>query len=112
MNAFVLMIFGLVGYLGSETPSPTALIPVFAGALLLSLMKGVKSGNRSLVLFSAILTLLVLIGLVKPLTGAVTRSDTGAIGRVGVMLVSCAITLGFFVGSFIKVRKAKLKSKG
>jgi len=112
MNAFVLMTFGLIGYLVSDAPSATALIPVFAGALLLSFMKDVKKGNRPIAHFSVILTFLVLVGLIKPLTMAITRADSGATGRVGVMMVSCAITLGFFVRSFISVRRDRIKSKG
>ena len=38
MNAVVLVGFGLWGYLGSETPSKTALIPVVFGMLILSLL--------------------------------------------------------------------------
>lgn len=110
LNAFVLMTLGLWGYWGSETPSPTALIPVFAGALLLSLIKGVRYGSKSMAHFSVILTLLVFIGLIKPITGAITRTDSAAIYRVGIMMVSCAITMGFFVRSFIAVRKRRVKS--
>ncbi len=40
INSGVLIGFGLWGYLGSETPSKTALIPVGFGVLILSLYKG------------------------------------------------------------------------
>ena len=109
MNAFVLMTLGLWGYFGSETPSPTALIPVIAGALLLALVRGLRYGSKSMAHFSVILTLLVLIGLIKPLTGSITRADSASIYRVGIMMVSSAIAVGFFVRSFIKVRKEKAK---
>jgi hypothetical protein len=112
MNSFVLILLGLFGYFGSETPSPTALIPVFTGSLLLSLIKGVKSGNRPIAHFSAILTFLILLAMIKPLTGSISRSDSGAIIRVVVMMISCAITLGYFIHSFIVVRKVKAKVKG
>jgi hypothetical protein len=109
INAFVLILLGLWGYWGSEMPSPTALIPVFAGALLLSLIKGVKSGNKSIAHFSVILTFLFLIALVKPLTGAIGRMDNGAIIRVVMMMISSAVTLGYFIRSFIVVRKERIK---
>ena len=112
MNAIVLMCLGLWGYLVSETPSPTALIPVIAGALLLTFVRGLRYGSKSMAHFSVILTLLVLVGLIKPLTGSITRADSTAIYRVGIMMVSSAITIGFFVRSFIKVRKARAKVKG
>lgn len=112
MNSFVLMFLGIIGYIGSETLSPTALIPVFAGALLLSMIKGIKSGNRPIAHFSVILTFLILIALINPLTSAISSSDSGAIIRVVTMMISCAITLGYFIHSFFVVRKVKAKVKG
>jgi len=111
INAFVLILLGLWGYLGSQTPSPTALIPVFAGALLLGLIKGVKSGNRSLAHFSVILTFILLIAFIKPLTSAIGRADNGAILRVAMMMISCAISMGYFIRSFINLRKERAKVK-
>ena len=109
MNAFVLMTLGLWGYLGSESQSPILLVPVFIGALILSLMKGVKSGNKSIVHFSVILTLLVLIGLIKPLTVSINLTDNGSTTRIVVMMISSVVALGYFVGSFIKRRKRGMK---
>lgn len=112
MNAFVLMTLGLGGYFGSENQAPAALIPVFGGALLLSLMKGVKSGNRSIAHFSVIVTLLVLIGLIKPFSEAINLTDGGATTRIAAMMISSAVALGYFVLSYIKVRKGSVKIKG
>ena len=36
INSVTLILFGLWGYLGSQTPSPTALIPVIFGVLLIA----------------------------------------------------------------------------
>ncbi len=110
LNAFVLILVGLWGYWVSQTPSPTALIPVFGGALLLSFIKGVKSGNRAMAHFSVILTFLLLVGLIKPLTGALGRADNVAILRVILMMISCTIAMVYFIRSFINVRKARLKA--
>ncbi len=111
LNAFVLMILGLWGYLGSEDPSLTALIPVILGALLLSLTQQLRYGSKPMAHLSVIITLLILIGLIKPLSGAIMRADSNAIYRVSAMMVSCAIATGFFVRSFIMVRKRKKKLK-
>lgn len=111
INAFVLMIFGLWGYLGSETPSPTALIPVILGALLLSLTQKLRYGSKPMAHLSVIVTFVVLVGLIKPLTGSIERADSNAIYRVSVMIFSCAITVGFFIRSFILVRKRRKKLK-
>lgn len=110
LNAIVLIILGLWGYLGSQTPSPTALIPVFAGILLLSFVKGVKDGNRIIAHLAVLITFVLIIAFVKPLTGAIGRGDNGAIIRVVAMMISGIVTMVYFVRSFIAVRKAREKS--
>jgi hypothetical protein len=107
INALVLIGFGLWGYLGSETPSKTALIPVVFGAVILSLYKGVEKENKIVAHIAVLLTLLILGGLVKPLTAAIDREDGMAILRVSVMVVSTLVALVFFIKSFIDVRRAR-----
>jgi hypothetical protein len=107
INSVCLIGLGLWGYLGSETPSKTALIPVVIGAVLLSLYKGVKKENKIAAHIAVLLTLLILGGLVKPLTAAFGREDGMAIMRVSVMLISTVVSLIFFIKSFIDVRRAR-----
>ena len=109
LNAIVLILLGLWGYLGSQTPSPTALIPVFAGIILLSLIRGLKAGNRVIAHISVLLTFVLLIAFIKPLTGSIGRADSGAIGRLVIMMISCAVSMVYFIRSFIAVRKARPK---
>ena len=45
LNALLLILIGSYGYFQSSTPSPTALIPVGFGVILLAMNKGVKSEN-------------------------------------------------------------------
>lgn len=107
INAVILIGFGLWAYLGSETPSKTALIPVGFGAVLLSLYIGVKKENKVVAHIAVLLTLLILGGLVKPLTAALGREDGLAIARVSVMILSTVVALVFFIKSFIDVRRAR-----
>jgi hypothetical protein len=107
MNAVVLIGFGLWGFLSSETPSKTALIPVVFGVVILLLYKGVKKENKIIAHIAVLLTLLILGGLVKPLTAAIGREDGMAIMRVSVMVVSTLVALVFFIKSFIDVRRAR-----
>jgi hypothetical protein len=107
INAVILIGFGLWAYLGSETPSKTALIPVVFGAVLLFLYKGVKKENKIVAHIAVLLTLLILGGLVKPLMASIGRGDCLAIMRVSVMIVSTIIALVFFIKSFIDVRRAR-----
>ncbi len=110
MNAVVLIGFGLWGYLGSETPSVTALIPVVFGVLVLSLYKGVKKENKIAAHIAVFLTLLILGGLVKPLAASIGRGDSMAIMRVSVMMVTTVVALAAFIKSFIDVRRARTKA--
>lgn len=110
LNGFILVLLGAWGYLGSQTPSPTALIPVFAGILLLYFVTGVKAQNKVIAHLAVLLTLVLVIALIKPLIGAIGRSDNLAISRVSFMMISSAVNLVYFIRSFIAVRKAREKA--
>ena len=105
INAIVLIALGSWAYFTSEHPSVTALIPVFAGIILIVITPGFKGGNRVLAHIAVVLTLLILIGLIKPLTGSIRRSDSLAILRVSVMIITSLIAMIIFVRSFISARR-------
>lgn len=105
INASILVIVGLLGYFGSDTPSVTALIPVFAGVILLVLVKGMKDGNKVVAHIVVTLTLLTLMALFKPLSGALSRNDTGAVIRVFIMITSNLVALIVYIKSFIDARR-------
>lgn len=107
MNAAILIAFGLWAYLGSKTPSATALIPVVFGVLILLLYRGIKKEDKIIAHIAVLLTLLVLGGLVKPLMGALDRNDGLAILRVAMMVASTVVALFYFVKSFVDVRRAR-----
>ena len=104
LNALVLICLGGWAYLTSETPSVTALIPVFTGIVLVAITPGFKKGNRLLAHIAVTLNLLILLGLIKPLTGAIGRADHAGIARVLVMMFTSLLTMIVFVKSFIDVR--------
>jgi hypothetical protein len=110
MNALILIGFGLWAYLGSDSRSETALIPVGIGVVLLALYLGVKKENKIVAHIAVLLTLLILVGLVKPLLGALDRNDGLAVMRVIVMMASTVVALVFFIKSFIDVRRAREKA--
>lgn len=107
INAILLIILGLWGYFGSDTPSNTAFIPVIAGVILVFLNSGLKKENKTIAHIAVIITLLVLGGLVKPLLGAFEREDAIAIIRVVVMILSTLVALVAFIKSFIDARKKR-----
>ncbi len=105
INAVLLISLSLWGYLSSDSPSVTALIPTTAGVLLLLCYPWVKKENKIIAHIAVLITLIIAIGLVKPLIGAIGRSDNGAIFRVALMLISSVLAMVFFVKSFIQARK-------
>jgi len=107
IHALALIGLGGYGYITSDTPSFTALIPVAVGVLLHAMNNGVKIENNVIAHIAVMLTLLFVIGLVQPLTGAVSRGDTAATARVATMLVLGILAIVSFVRSFIAARKAR-----
>ena len=110
INALLLIILPLWGYFSSDTPSITALIPAFIGAVLLGMNYGVKKENKVIAHIAVILTLVILFGLIKPLQGAIGRSDGLAIGRIIVMIISTVVAMVFFVKSFIDAKKKRVQA--
>lgn len=109
INAIILISLSSWGYFSSETPSLTALIPTFVGLLLILCYPGVKKESKVVAHIAVLLTLVILIGLIKPLMGTIGRSDTMAISRISIMIISTTIALFAFVKSFIDARKNREK---
>ncbi|MEM6298662.1 MAG: hypothetical protein AAF740_08250 [Bacteroidota bacterium] len=111
LNAVLLIAMSLWGYFASDSPSPTSFIPTVVGVLLLALNGGVRKENKVIAHIAVLLTLVILLGLVMPLKGAIDRGDAMGIIRVVVMLVSTVLAMVFFVKSFIDARKRR-EAKG
>lgn len=109
INAATLVVVGLVGYFGSDTPSFTALIPVFAGVILLSLFKGLKVGNKTIIYISTAITLLTLLALFKPLLGAISRNDSAAIARVTIMIITGIAAFVAFLKQIVLLKNGDKK---
>lgn len=107
LNAVALIIIGGLGYFLPADPSPTALIPVVFGALIAACNPGLRKHNKAVAHIAVGLTLLILIGLVMPLRGAVGREDTAAIGRVLLMLATTVAALIAMIKSFVDARRER-----
>lgn len=107
INALLLIGLGGYGYLGSDNPSTTALIPVAFGVALLFCNPGVRKENKVVAHIAVLLTLVALLGLGMALKGAIGRENSGAIIRVSIMIASTVLAMVFFVRSFIAARKAR-----
>lgn len=107
VNAFILVAMGAWGYFGSDSPSPTALIPVFIGAILFVMTNSIRAHNKVVAHIAVVLTLLIFVALIKPFSAAMGRDDSMAMLRVGLMLLSSLVAMVYFIKSFIDARKEK-----
>lgn len=105
INALTLIALGGWGYF--ESGAGTALIPVVGGLILVALNSGVKKENKVIAHIAVVLTLILLIGLFKPLMGAIADGRTMAIVRVSIMLLTAVLAKVYFVKSFIDARKKR-----
>tara|TARA_B100000795_G_scaffold153214_1_gene114812 strand:- start:4362 stop:4706 length:345 start_codon:yes stop_codon:yes gene_type:complete len=105
LNSICLIVIGLWGYV--EVSSPTALIPVGFGAALAFCIAGLKKDNKVIAHIAVLLTLVILIALVGM---RLPKSiDQGGLGLVRVLLMTgtSALSMVYFIKSFIANRKAK-----
>ena len=107
INSIVLISMGLWGYFESDSRPITALIPVIAGVILLLINSGVKKENKIAAHVAVLLTLLIIIGLVRPFLGALNRGNIAGIIRVSVMILTSLWAMFTFVQSFISARKSR-----
>ena len=102
VNAILLITMGGWGYF--ESGSPTSLIPVVIGVLLVLLNKGIKTQNK-VVAHIAVLVTLLGFALVMPLMRAIEDGRNEAALRILIMLSSTFYAMIFFVKSFIDARR-------
>jgi len=102
INSLSLMFIGLWGYL--EVVSPTALIPVIFGVILLLCTNGLKKQNKLIAHIAVLLTLVILVALI--FMRLPKSLDSGGIGliRVIIMILTSIFSMIYFVKSFIANR--------
>ncbi len=114
LNAIVLLAAGLYGYFLILTPegtrAPTALIPAAFGLLFLILQKGVASSNK---IISHVVVVLTLVLLVICVMRFIKIEEWGAKKYIFLAcIISNAVALVAFIGSFIEARKNRKISNG
>ena len=106
LNSIVLISLGLWGYFDyTDVQSPTALIPVGFGVILLLCTIGLKKENKIIAHVAVLLTLVILVALVGM---RLPKSlDSGGVGlfRVIAMIATSVLSMVAFVLSFIKARR-------
>ena len=108
INSLFLVSMGLWGYFESDSRPITALIPVIVGVILLIINRGVKKENKIIAHIAVLLTLLIIIGLVRPFLGTLERGNITGMIRVSVMILTSLWAMITFVQSFISARKNKI----
>lgn len=105
LNSICLMVIGLWGYL--EVTSPTALIPVYFGFVLFFCSFGLKKENKVIAHIAVLLTFIILIALVgMRLPKSIEQGGLGLV-RVMLMIGTSALSMLYFIKSFIANRKVK-----
>tara|TARA_B110000093_G_scaffold11647_1_gene11034 strand:- start:104 stop:448 length:345 start_codon:yes stop_codon:yes gene_type:complete len=106
LNSVVLIALGIWGYIDyTDVQSPTALIPVGFGVILLLCTMGLKKENKIIAHVAVLLTLVILVALVGM---RLPKSlDSGGVGlfRVIAMIATSVLSMVAFVLSFIKARR-------
>tara|TARA_Y100000996_G_scaffold126810_1_gene95999 strand:- start:55 stop:411 length:357 start_codon:yes stop_codon:yes gene_type:complete len=104
LNSTILILIGIIGYYYNST-SITALIPVFLGSGIFLCYLLYDKNNKIFAHIGVTLMLLALLGLFKPIMGAISRSDIYATLRIGLMQLVSFYSIVCFIASFIEARK-------
>jgi len=103
LNSIVLIALGLWGYI--DVQSPTALIPVGFGVILILCNNGLKKENKIISHIAVLLTLVILVALVGMRLPKSYVSGGLGLFRVSAMIVTSVLSMVAFILSFIKARK-------
>lgn len=104
ITGIILIAMGVWSYLSSS--SPTALIPAAFGLIFTIVTPMFRKGNRVVAHIVVVLTLLLIIALFRPLSGAIGDGDTMGMVRVGIMMAVSVIAMIIYIKSFIDARRA------
>ncbi len=109
INAITLIGLGLWGYYSNEPAdrSLTALIAPAFGVIFILCTPLMKKENKAVAHIVVLLTLVLIIALIKPLTSNISSGDNMGILRIGMMIVTSVIAMVSFIKSFIDARKAR-----
>ena len=107
LNAVVLIGAAMWAYLPVADPSVTVLIPAAFGVVLMTCTPGLRRENKVVAHVAALLTLVVLVALVVPLRGALSKEETLPVLRVSAMMLTSAVALGMFIRFFVAARRAR-----
>lgn len=107
INAVALIAIGAWGAYATQLNSMTALIPVVGGVLLLLCQGGIKKENKLIAHVAVAITLILILGLIRPFSSALSDGDTLGSIRTGIMILTGVLAMVAFIKSFRDARKAR-----
>lgn len=107
LNAAILILAGIWGYIANDAKSLTALIPVAFGFAILACYPGVKSENKVVAHIAVVLTLVILLALIMPLRSQIEDGMAMGLLRILLMMASCIFAKVYFIKSFRDARRAR-----
>lgn len=102
ISSSALIFISLYGYLSSDSPSLTALIPLYFGSAILILFFLYNENNKLIAHLVLGILLLCFIALFMPLSKG---GDFGRVARLLMMQVACLYSIICFFLSFIQARR-------
>tara|TARA_Y100001970_G_scaffold291445_1_gene428606 strand:+ start:1912 stop:2262 length:351 start_codon:yes stop_codon:yes gene_type:complete len=103
LNSIVLIVIGSFAYYIKS--SPTALIPVFFGALIGVCYFTYDMNNKIVAHVCLVLMLLIVMSLFMPLKARIASSDSAGVMRIIAMQLVTLYSIICFIVSFINARK-------
>ena len=105
VNGVSLVLLGIWGYLAGG--SITTLIPVGLGIVFFALSPGVKIYNKVIAHIVTLLALGTIAALVPAFLRATGDGNSAGMFRIGAMILTTVIALGFYIKSFIDDRRSR-----
>jgi hypothetical protein len=111
MVGFLLILLGVVGYVGTGAASITALIPAIVGAIFLILALAARSpqARKHVMHASVALALVLVLGVVPRILSAVNAGETGRPAVLAQIAMATILVVYVLLGvkSFIDARRAR-----
>ena len=93
-QSIILIAMGAWGYFSSESPSVTALIPVFIGLIVAGF--GLKVADNKTIAYILIgIGILTVVALAMPLRGSIDRGNMMAVVRISIMILATGTSIFF-----------------
>lgn len=105
LNGLTLILMSVWAWFATQSAS-VAITAAF-GLLFLLLAGGVKRENPVISHLVVVLVVVVILALIRPLLGTFERGNPAGSVRVGLMMLTSLLALGYYVKSFIDTRRAR-----